>query len=164
VDLEGFAEVLLSCAPFAPGESFIDLGSGTGKAVLCAAALAPFKRATGVEFVRPLHDAAQRLADAAAPLLAELGGGAAAEVRMKLGDALDEDLSRAGVVFAATTCWSDDALARLTTACARAKKGARLINMTRRLALPAADWELLRKVRAQYGRGRMTFFVYRKKT
>ena len=61
VDLEGFAEVLLSVAP-QPGEVFVDLGSGTGRAVFCAAAVAPWKQVVGVEYVKDLHSSAQRMA------------------------------------------------------------------------------------------------------
>lgn len=61
VDLEGFAEVLMSVAP-QPGEIFVDLGSGTGRAVFCAAAIAPWKRVVGVEFVRDLHNSGLRMA------------------------------------------------------------------------------------------------------
>ncbi|KAJ1495994.1 hypothetical protein T484DRAFT_1761016, partial [Baffinella frigidus] len=84
------------------------------------------------------------------------------EVELKLGDALDEDLSRAGVVFAATTCWTEEALARLVASCKNAKSGMRLINMTRRLDLPKDKWVTVSTLRAQYGRGKMTFFVYKR--
>ena len=57
---DGFAEILALAEP-QPGEAFIDLGSGSGKAVVLAAALHPFSKAVGVEFVRALHLASSRI-------------------------------------------------------------------------------------------------------
>ena len=57
VSTSAFAEALAWMNPN-PGESFIDLGSGTGKAVLTAAAAYSLASATGVQILRPLHDAA----------------------------------------------------------------------------------------------------------
>jgi len=52
-----FATVLNWIRPVA-GEHFVDLGSGTGKAVLTAAILHPFGAAIGVEIQQALHDVA----------------------------------------------------------------------------------------------------------
>ena len=54
-----FVTALEWCRPSA-GDTFIDLGSGTGKAVLTAAAHTAFSSATGVELLKPLHDAAMK--------------------------------------------------------------------------------------------------------
>lgn len=57
VDPAAFAQCLEWVEPV-PGEAFYDLGSGTGKAVLTAAALHPFASATGIEIQPALHAAA----------------------------------------------------------------------------------------------------------
>ena len=51
---DGFLAALQWCDP-RPGETFIDLGSGTGKAVLAAAATIALESAIGVRIVRELH-------------------------------------------------------------------------------------------------------------
>ena len=49
MQLEPFLRILAAVAP-QPGETFFDLGSGTGKVVMMAHLAAPFTRVTGVEY------------------------------------------------------------------------------------------------------------------
>ena len=60
---ESFLTALGWCDP-QPGESFIDLGSGTGKAVLTAAAAYKLKSCAGVELLRPTNKSSLLLFDA----------------------------------------------------------------------------------------------------
>lgn len=55
-----FAEILEVAKP-EPGEVFYDLGSGTGKAVFCAALLYNWKKCCGVERLDALHHKSQEL-------------------------------------------------------------------------------------------------------
>ena len=118
VSAEGFAEILQLVQPHA-GEVFVDLGSGTGKAVLTAAALHPFAKAVGVEFVAALHEASTRLVadfQKLAPSLPVYASGALPppEIEMIPGDVTKVDWpayaktkqGATAVVFAACTCWS----------------------------------------------------------
>lgn len=51
----GFIACLIRAAQPNPGDTLVDLGSGTGRSTLAAAALFPgFKKCTGVEFLAPL--------------------------------------------------------------------------------------------------------------
>ena len=59
IDVTSFSHVLRWMNP-QPGENFYDLGSGTGKAVITAAALYPLGSATGIEIQPALHQAALR--------------------------------------------------------------------------------------------------------
>ena len=54
------------------GEKFVDIGSGTGKAVLLAAALHPLRSCVGIEIVEPLHAVAVRAKEAFFQKLREL--------------------------------------------------------------------------------------------
>jgi hypothetical protein len=122
---DGFAEILALAEP-QPGEAFIDLGSGSGKAVVLAAALHPFSKAVGVEFVRALHLASSRIVAAFRDALPRLplyssGRNTPPEIDMVLGDLTSVDWpsfsklrgssssssasAACTVVFAACTCW-----------------------------------------------------------
>jgi len=127
---DGFAEILELTQP-QPGEAFLDLGSGSGKAVVLAAALYPFSRAVGVEFVRALHKASSHIVAAFQDALPRLplyssGRNAPPKIDMVLGDLTAVDWpsyasasvasssssasssaspSASSVVFAACTCW-----------------------------------------------------------
>lgn len=148
------------------GGAFVDLGSGTGKAVLTAAALYPLASARGIEIQPRLHDAALR---ACARLLATPSTGCQAacptlrvphdEVRFELGDALSSAwYEGVSLVFCTPTCFSPEMLAALRAGVAQLRPGARLALTTR-----AVDWpglKLLRKGPLPYGKGMLTFFVY----
>jgi SAM-dependent methyltransferase len=60
ISYEGFSEVLASASP-STNEIIYDLGSGTGKAIICAALLYDWKKCVGVEFLPGLYDVSQAL-------------------------------------------------------------------------------------------------------
>ena len=154
ISADGFAQVLAIADP-QPGEVFIDLGSGTGKAVLVAAALYPFSKVVGVEFVAPLHEASLRLMahfrdTIAGGLSLYAGGQSPPEMEMILEDLTSVDWSgyalRPGgsscvtVVFAACTCWSQEQIDDLIAKAGKLGKGSRLITMSRILTLDTKLW------------------------
>lgn len=174
ISADGFAQVLAIAAP-QPGEVFVDLGSGTGKAVLVAAALYPFSKVIGIEFVAPLHEASVRLmAHFREKIAQELelyaGTRRPPETEMLLGDVTSIDWgllaqntsSSPCVVFAACTCWSQEQIDDLIAKAGKLSKGTRLITMTRNLKLEPRLWRKVSKSMAHYGRGRMTFFIHEK--
>ncbi|GAB5371398.1 hypothetical protein AAMO2058_001576500 [Amorphochlora amoebiformis] len=57
VEFVSFLEILRSAKPN-PGETFYDLGSGTGKAVIAAHLLEDFKQVHGIELLEGLHKSA----------------------------------------------------------------------------------------------------------
>lgn len=59
IDFDSYAQVLSYCT-IKPNSIFYDLGSGAGKAVVCAALLYDFKRACGIEHLELLHECAQQ--------------------------------------------------------------------------------------------------------
>ena len=153
VDPSAFAKALGWVSP-ADGERFVDLGSGTGKAVLTAAALHRFRCATGVELLEPLHAAAQRARAALPPEALR-----AAEVRLLCGDAFKHPWAEeGGVVFCTLTCLTDEAIAALERGCERLPRGARLIVTTRELKCHCL--RLLRREKLPYGKGSLLFLAY----
>ena len=146
-----FADALAWCAPKS-GERFIDLGSGTGKAVLTAAATHAFSTATGVELLRPLHDAAEQACKRCATLKTR-------DVRFVCGDALEYAAwTDHDVVFVSLTCFTDEQVARVAADVEKLAKGSRVLVTSRALDSPAL--RLLRRETLRYGKGRMTFLAY----
>lgn len=62
IDFASFAQLLMRCQ-IKPDNVFYDLGSGAGKAVVCAALLYDFKKACGIEQLQLLHECAQQVAE-----------------------------------------------------------------------------------------------------
>jgi precorrin-6B methylase 2 len=148
-----FATALSWCMP-QKGERFIDLGSGTGKAVLTAAALHPFESAVGVEIVQQLHDAALQ-----AHARFRAGELQARDVSFECADALRYPWTEADVVFVSLTCFTDEMVAQIGRDALKLRPGARLLVTSRELECGSA----LRRVRREkltYGRGAMTFILY----
>ena len=128
---------ILRAARLAPGETFADIGSGIGCAVLQAALTTSCASAVGVEVVRTRHDAAGTVKDA---LLSALPAGGARDrcllrAELRLGDAFDDEtadfLSTRDVLFV------NNAMATMAperVAIARAKPiDERLANVAKRL-------------------------------
>lgn len=121
-----------------PGETFYDLGSGTGKAVIFAAMLGMGK-AVGIELVPDLHDASQRVGDI---FMEEVRPEhpAAGAVDFLFGDMFEKDVSDADVVFSHCTCFDDAMMARLAGKLESLKPGARVITVTK--SLPSTQFSL----------------------
>ncbi len=148
---EAFATALAWVAPV-KGESFVDLGSGTGIATLTAAALYPLASATGVEIMRPLHEAARRaLAACREELLAE-------EVRLLCADALAHPWTDCDIVFVTLTCFTDEQAEAVRAGAERLRVGARIIVTSR--ALESDSLRLLRRDSLPYGKGSLLFLAY----
>ena len=110
--LEPFSRVLAAVKP-APGEVFYDLGSGTGKVVLMANMLAPFAKTVGIEFLPKLHDQASAIVDRYAQEIKPSLPDATAEIAVRQGDMLTEDLTDADVIFVHSTCMGEELIAGL---------------------------------------------------
>ena len=160
-----FVRALSWCSPKS-GESFIDLGSGTGKAVMTAAATYAFSSATGVELLRPLHDAA-----VAALARSDANTLLTKDVRFVCADALEHDWIGHDIVFVSLTCFSDEQVARVAAGAEKMRVGARLLVTTKALegrnsqghadrkrAFPSL--KLLHNDQLHYGKGKLTFRAY----
>jgi SAM-dependent methyltransferase len=129
--LEPFARILDLVKP-APGETFFDLGSGTGKVLVMADQLFPFASVTGIEFLPALHGKAcevlARYETELRPKLAHRAG----SVLAKNGDMLIEDLSGADVIFVHATCMTPELIEKLGRVLLRTgKPGARFVLVSR---------------------------------
>ncbi|MSR87466.1 SAM-dependent methyltransferase [Candidatus Peribacteria bacterium] len=146
-----------------PGEVFYDLGSGTGKAVIFAAFLAPFKRATGIELIEDLYqsaaDSAHRYKTEIQPQLPlEYQG---REVDFRHGSMFDHDTSDGDVFFTHCTCFDDAMMEQIGRKLEACKPGTRVITVTKGLTSP--EFELLHSAPFRLGWGEATLCFYRRK-
>jgi hypothetical protein len=172
VDIGDFTRVLQTVGPVR-GETFVDVGSGTGKAVLCAAACHPLRLVRGIEILPELHAAASEALGVAraektaggGTLRAALADGGT-EVELHCGDAFAQGepwsawAATADVVFATTTCFTDELHAKFGAAVAEMRVGSRLIVTTQ--ALTSDAFVLLGEGRLRCAKGSLAYFAYRK--
>jgi precorrin-6B methylase 2 len=160
VSISSFAAALTWVRP-QPGETFVDVGSGVGKAVLAAAMLHPLEAAIGIEILDDLHDAAERALAGARRPRAPCGPLAARRVELRRADALAPPVAwadDADVVFCTTTCFTPEMRAAFVRGAERLRVGARVIVTT--APLESARFRLLRSERLPYGKGSLLFFAY----
>jgi SAM-dependent methyltransferase len=117
------------------GEVFYDLGSGTGKAVFAAYFLFPFSKTVGIEILPTLYQASKTILEKyekeVRPKILEKKN--QQKIEFILGDFLKIDFSDADVVFANSTCFSQQMIDKLETSFLSLKKGARIITLTKKL-------------------------------
>jgi SAM-dependent methyltransferase len=169
----------------ATGLRFLDIGSGTGKPVFAAALLPAFTHCAGIEIVQDLHDSALKaqasLADPSNVVEDQDGDADAAHsacddnslpavpapVEFHCNDSFSESDAivtlwrQANVIFAPTTCFTDEMMEAL---CQRinqdVKPGTVIVTNTR--GLPSkVNAKMLFRRRLKYGRGALDFIVHR---
>eukprot|EP00753_Platysulcus_tardus_P014033 PLAT3992.2.p2 GENE.PLAT3992.2~~PLAT3992.2.p2 ORF type:complete len:277 (-),score=78.88 PLAT3992.2:73-903(-) len=133
VDFFAFAGLLEQCK-LRSGESFVDIGSGTGKTVVAAALLFGnvLGSVRGIEMLKPLNDCAElalaglrRRQRDTAPLPDFVG--------VETADATEADWTDASVVFLHWTSFSDSLRAQLEEKAKALAAGARIIVLTHEL-------------------------------
>ena len=140
------------------GEVFCDLGSGNGKAVLCAAACFEFSQVVGVELVAKrmaiARDATQRFQSA-------IGGAEKLpEIVWRERDLRGLDLSFADLVFCSATCFRSELAASLCQSLETMRPGGRALILTKLLTSEAL--ELIKEFEAPMTWGSTTAYVYRR--
>jgi precorrin-6B methylase 2 len=138
------------------GETFVDLGSGTGKAVLTAAALYRLRRATGVEIQKPLHAAAlMALESLTVSLFSRMP-----DVKFVLGDAFKYDWHKYDVVFVNAAVFTQEMLDQVDHGAELLNLGARILICTRPLLSPFLC--LLWQEKLKTGKGSLLFRAYQR--
>ncbi|MBI2635978.1 SAM-dependent methyltransferase [Candidatus Peregrinibacteria bacterium] len=144
------------------GEIFYDLGSGTGKAVILAAFVAPFRRATGVELIEDLFqsasESAARYHSEVKPLHPEK---MEQEVNFVHGSMFDHDTSDGDVFFTHCTCFDDPMMDQISKKLEACKPGTRVITVTKGLTSP--EFDLVHSAPYRLGWGEATLCFYRRK-
>lgn len=157
-------EQILSVAGAQPGETFYDLGSGTGKMVVFAAFFMPLKKSVGVELIPELHEAAQmvgrRYIEEIQPKLPD--GRRETRLEYRMGDIFEADLSDADIVAShCCTCFDDSLMQKLSDKLETCKPGTRIVTITRGFSSPA--FEPTGVIPVQMGWGQATANAYIRK-
>lgn len=111
---------------------FVDLGSGSGKAVLLTLYLYPHIQATGVELLPSLHNLAQEIVKKAQ---SELGP---CQDRLTLlqKDLFEVDLKPYDLLLVNSTCYDDLLVTKMAQKLATASEGALVISLGRAIKAP----------------------------
>jgi len=153
----------------APGGTFYDIGSGTGKPAVAAAVLHPFEVAGGVEILEGLYETslqvAERFSSVGLPMLAEVGQTMETEVDFVHGDITDLetlDWTDGDIVFANSTCFDDGLMQAVAKLAVGMKKGSIVITLTKRL--PSKSFKVLEQQLYQMSWGGATVYIQQKLT
>lgn len=113
-------------------EHFIDLGSGSGKAVLLTLYLYPHIKATGVELLLGLHELAQEIAQKAEQELGSLGD----RLTLLNKNFFDVDLAPYDLVQVNSTCFESETLEKICDKLKTVRQGALVISIGKKLHAP----------------------------
>ncbi|TYZ61447.1 hypothetical protein PybrP1_005300 [[Pythium] brassicae (nom. inval.)] len=152
-----------------PGGVFLDIGSGSGKAVFAATLLHDFDACYGIEILQNLHDMSETLLQLwdrkvkrQFPLSIQKKR---TRIAFTLGDALEVEWpGNADFVFLNSTCFGEALLRELSEKLAiSCKPGAVVITATHALA-DAHNFDLLRTMKVQQETwGEATWYIHRKR-
>jgi ubiquinone/menaquinone biosynthesis C-methylase UbiE len=145
------------------GDVFYDLGSGTGKAVILAAAHGPFKRCTGIDIVEDLTQSAQATADRYHIEIKPQFGDAKKDQQVNFihGDMFEQDLSDGDIFFTHCTCFDDAMMDRMSKKLEECKPGTRVVTVTKGLTSP--EFELTQTTPFRMAWGEATLCFYKRK-
>ena len=167
IDFWSFADIL-ERIEMSRGDTFVDLGSGTGRALVTAGLLfGPLlARVHGVEILQTLHERCEKNLHRLSAMLREddaFAEHACCKLSSELGDATNNstaalDWTVADVVFMNSTLFDDRLMLALSAlAGAKMRKGTRVITLTRPLSSSAFSVIDTRNYRMSWGLA-MAFF------
>lgn len=149
------------------GGVFYDLGSGTGKAVSAAAILHNFDQCTGIEMLEGLYSISLEM-------LASYNTRGKTKLDDRefdthcsflCGDFLDmkiRDWRDGDLVFANSTCYDDELMAKIADLALGMRKGSFFVSFTKRLACP--DFKILEHDMMRMSWGETTVYIMQKMT
>jgi len=123
---------------------FVDLGSGTGKAVFAASLSGWFDSCLGIEILPELHDLAETALAMGLSHLTEEEEANMSSVRLLCGDLMTPsgvDLSRASVVYVASTCFNPKIMTRIGHLAGQLPPGGVVLSLTRPVPFESAEIE-----------------------
>lgn len=128
--LEPFARILDAINPQA-GETFYDLGSGTGKVLIMADQLYDFSMVCGIEFLPSLNAKANEILLRYKRKHRDADIAKSGQIVSKQGDMLAEDLSDADIIFVHATCMMPELINNLGHKLRTCKPRARFVMISR---------------------------------
>lgn len=174
VDMKTMRMIIAKCSSIGPllmGQgSFVDLGSGAGKAAVAAALLGPWAKVTGVEFLQSLHAVALKSVERleAHPLHAEIPLPTVSFVK---GDFADARPSQSPLTSLAPECtcalsvatmYQAPQLEAMTEMAKLMPNNSFFITFGQKLVKAGDEWEEVYKEALDMCWGRATLFIYKK--
>lgn len=160
INFDSFYEIIKTVNP-KKDEVFYDLGSGTGKAVFASHLLFDFKKSIGIEILPDLYQTAiflqQKYEKEIKPNLVNKNEG---EIKFILDDIFKTNFFDADIVFANSTCFSQELINYLETSFLKLKKGAKIIMLTQ--TLTNQNFKLISSKLYQQSWGEATVNFYEK--
>jgi len=172
VNFHSLGEVLWSryLAEVPPGACFVDLGSGSGRGVLAAAALFPFSKLIGIEVLEGLHTVAAEIGAhyerVIRPCFDPLTDPRASQdLEFVCGSFLEFDWAAgagADVVFANSTCFDEALMDEIAAqGAAGLREGALVITLTKQLNHPSFRLIYSEQHRMSWGQATVNIHVKR---
>ena len=159
VTIDEFYEMIKQVKPQST-DVFYDLGSGSGKAVIAASLIFPFKKCVGIEFIEDLANASQRvLYRYQTEHKAVFSHRPDHEVSFVHGDFVHTPWDDADVVFIHATCFYPELMASVERKLRQLKQGARVIVVTKPLEAEGY-FHLIKQQEHAFSWGRSTVFFY----
>lgn len=161
IEFESFVNVIGQLR-IPPSAKFVDLGSGSGKAVLAASLLFDFESLHGVELLESLYEASQSVLGTFRKLEGDMHElpEDAVPITFHNADFLDFDWSWGDVVFANSTCFTDELMAQISKRVALLKPGSLVVTVTQPLKSP---WvRLVKKSTHEMSWGAGTYFIHQR--
>ena len=164
IDYSSFYKILRRLGP-CKGKKFIDLGSGTARALVAARLILDFKSCKGIEILNSLHHAAEGAVQTFSSLKKSmLACHTKSDVNVYEGSitAAEGDLnwSDGDIVFANSTCFSASLMNEISDLGEQLAPGAIFITFTK--PLQSTKFELLDKSRLKMSWGPATVYVQRR--
>ncbi|GMH89849.1 hypothetical protein TrST_g9244 [Triparma strigata] len=170
VEFDSFAVVLRKIcsgfskdmAPMDRNKVFYDIGSGSGRAVMIARMTQDFEKCVGIELMENLAKLADNIkakyleGNYSEKLYETVGK----EVQFYQADFLKFDWSDGDLVFANSTCFTDELMAAIAEKSAAMKAGSFLVTFTKGIISDA--FELVEKKRYVMSWGPATVFIHRR--
>ena len=163
VGFRSFLCILRRCRPFKEG-IFYDLGSGSGRAVFTAVLSTSFQRVVGVELLDSLFEASMDVLDRYDRKLRRLiqGRNDSPQIEYVHGSFTNVDWSDGDLIFANSTCFSDELLMSIGQQSVDLKPGSILVTFTRGLG-EFDHLDLFSRFKMEMSWGEATIFIHRRK-
>lgn len=149
-----FAALAAELAP-RPGERFLDLGSGVGRAVVAWALLFPQCHAAGIEIREQLHQVASAV-------FQRLDSGVRERIHLHRDDFFEWPWNDADVLLLNSTGLDEAAMGRAIHKLRHAASGMRVVTLSQPLPLPTFGFKLIAQRHYKMTWGNATAFIYRK--